>query len=134
MAVGLYFRLPFELQVQYMMPWEKMLESLFNGDGIIIHGEYEFARKDGTSVKGSHFQSMAGMEYDVPDGKHVMVHSAIVDDPFGNPATKYIDTAGNDIVVPLSDFVAKVKPLGQPNKDAIIIPRALNDGMYATRL
>jgi len=40
------------------------------------------------------------------------VQSIIVDDPYGNYATKYQDPNGNDVVVPYKDFIAFTNTLG----------------------
>jgi len=40
------------------------------------------------------------------------VESIIVDDPYGNYATKYQDPNGNDVVVPYKDFISFTNTLG----------------------
>ena len=130
LAIGLYLRLPYKLEMVSSMPLNAIVKHVLDGDGIIIHGQYEFARKDGTTVTGGHFQSLAGIKYTVEDEVHMAIQYVIVDDPFGNPTTKYVDTAGNDIDITFADFMAKVKPMGSVGKDVIILPRAVN-GVYA---
>lgn len=90
------------------------------GWGIIIHGEYEFVRANGTTVKSGHYQSLAGMVFD-DAGKQV---SWIVDDPFGDPHTNYASKVGNDIVLSMQEVRDLVKPKGLiSQKDVILIPK-----------
>lgn len=154
LAGGLYLRMTNKLEVRYSTKIDEIVKAVLRGDGIVIHGEYEFARKDGTSIKSGHFQSLAGMNYVVeskegvqvggsavsPDyvlgllalgkGYKVVVDSFIIDDPFGNPNTKYKDIVGDNVVMSFGKFVDQAKPItSKTAKNVIIIPKAV-DGVY----
>ena len=94
------------------------------GDGMVIHGYYQFIRKDGVSLVGSgHFQSLCG--YVQEDTGNKVISSFIVDDPFGDPNTHYVSQAGDNVLISRKMWQEQVKPYGVGGKDVIIIPKAV---------
>lgn len=148
LAIGKYIGFPSPLKVQYGASLAKLLIAIVRGEGIVIHGHYTFMWPSGKTTTGGHFQSLAGMSYVVKKGDaelggtmlddnktveklvlsglgyEIEPKSFIVDDPFGNSKTSYIETAGNDIEYSADYFKANVKPLGAFSKDMIVIPKA----------
>lgn len=96
-----------------------IIDHIDRGDGLVIHGFFTFQRKDGSKTSGGHFESLAGYKA-TDDG---VTTAWIVDDPFGNPLTNYTSEIGNDIVMPISQVNALIRPFGAFGKDVIIIPK-----------
>jgi hypothetical protein len=132
MAIGKYIGIDDMDKLRSMVSYSKDLieirSAIERGDGLVIHGLFTFARKDGSTIKGGHFESLGGFDFDDSVAERTIT-AWIVDDPYGNPNTNYIDTAGNDIVLDDATFKAVIKPVDNMiGKDVIIIPRPGLDG------
>lgn len=90
-----------------------------SGYGIVVHGNFTFARADGTKIQGGHYEALVGLKAD--DNGSVV--SWLVDDPYGDPITDYLSPMGDDIWLTASQVNAWIKPLGTSGKDAIFIPK-----------
>jgi hypothetical protein len=92
---------------------------LIAGDGLVIHGDFVFTRADGSEVMSGHFESLAGFS----TGGSGVVLTWLVDDPFGDPTTKYKSQFGDNIVLTIPQVNSMIKPFGVGGKDVIIVPK-----------
>lgn len=107
------------IHLVYAAARNQIYDHVRRGGSVVIHGNFVFTRKDGTTVNSGHYESLAGIQED----SQQVVFSWIVDDPFGDPRTQYKIPNGDNIVLSMLDVDRLIKPAGVGGKDAIFIPK-----------
>lgn len=103
----------------YRTPLEEMVSSLLDGRACVLSGNFLSKRSNGEIVSIGHVICLVGFETSQENIEPTNIDKSkiinfIVDDSYGNYKTFYVDRNGNDIVMPMVDFMKYIKA---PNTD-----------------
>ncbi len=99
---------------------QEIVYSLIRGKAVVVSGEWPYITADGHHKGISHVVCVSGFESAQDNVLHVpnptiiqpeLLVSMIIDDPYGDYRTGYREHHGNDVVVPMRDFIRFTKEL-----------------------
>jgi hypothetical protein len=93
-------------------------KQVIDGGGAVVFSA-KFSTKNSTI---SHI--VAGVGYKAKGANLVAI---IIDDPYGDYRNKYVSVIGNDVEMPLTDYIEKVLPYDKGTKLGIIVPKYMKE-------
>lgn len=104
---------------------QEIVYSLIKKKAVVVSGEFPYVTADGRKKGISHVVCVVGFEsaqdnvLRVPNATIIqpdLLSTMIIDDPYGDYRNGYKEKRGNDIPVPMKDFIRMTKELDSRNK------------------